>query len=367
MGYRHAVGKSERNMTQAPNDKAARLIDVARRAEVSRATAARALGGYGLVTEATRERVLAAAAELNYRVNELARSMRSGRSLTIGVVVADISNSFFNSAIRAIIETASRAGYQILVLNTDDDIEKERNAVRVLIEKRVDGLIVVPASQHEIEHLLVQSEPEVPVVLLDRRVNSDEIDFVTTDDRVAAGAAIRHFAAAGHVRIGLLVATASVEGHCLAMPEQVVSTVRDRVEGATAALAELGLAVNPEWTRYCHSSVETARAAMAEILASPEPPTAILATNEEMALGALAAAQEFAVGIGEALSIIAFDEAPWTGVFRPPLSVIRRPVAKLGAAAAELLLKKIEDSSYRSSQVLQAELIARRSVEAPAL
>ncbi len=352
-------------MTQAPNDKAARLIDVARRAEVSRATAARALGGYGLVTEATRERVMAAAAELNYRVNELARSMRSGRSLTIGVVVADISNSFFTSAIRAIIETASGAGYQILVLNTDDDIEKERNAVRVLIEKRVDGLIVVPASQNEIEHLIVQSEPEVPVVLLDRRVDSDEIDFVTTDDRAAAGEAIRHFAAAGHVRIGLLVATASVEKYSPTMPDHVVGTVRDRVEGAMAAFAELGLAASPQWTRFCHSSVEIAHEAMIEILTRPEPPTAILATNEEMALGALGAAQELGFEIGEDLSIIAFDEAPWTLVFRPPLSVVKRPVAKLGATAVELLLKKIEDNSYRSSQILNAQLVVRQSVTAP--
>lgn len=349
-------------MTQASNEKAARLIDVAKRAKVSRATAARALGGYGLVTEATRERVMAAAAELNYRVNELARSMRSGRSLTIGVVVADISNSFFNSAIRAIIETASKAGYQILVLNTDDDIERERNAVRVLIEKRVDGLIVVPASQNETEHLVVQSEPEVPVVLLDRRVMSSEIDFVITDDRSAAGAAIRHFVAAGHTRIGLLVATASIEKYSVTMPDEVVDTVLDRVQGATEALAELGLVAEPGWSRYCHSSVETAHRATFEILSSSEPPTAILATNEEMALGALAAAEELGLQIGEDLSLIAFDDAPWAVVFRPPLSVVRRPVAKLGATAVELLLKKIEDASYRNSRILDTELVVRRSV-----
>lgn len=110
-------------------------------------------------------------------------------TLPIGIVVADIANSFFNGVIRAIIETASKAGYQILVLTTDDDVERERNAVRLLIEKRVDGLIVVPASPDEADHLLVQSKPEVPIVLLDRAVNSSEIDFVTTDDFEAARAA----------------------------------------------------------------------------------------------------------------------------------------------------------------------------------
>ncbi len=353
-------------MAQAPIDKAARLIDVAERANVSRATAARVLGGYGLVTEATRQRVMAAANELNYRVNELARSMRSGRTLTIGVVVADIANSFFNSAIRAIIDTASKAGYQILVLNTDDDIERERNAVRLLIEKRVDGLIVVPASPDEIDHLLVESEPEVPVVLLDRDVNSSKIDFVTTDDFEAARAAILHFAGAGHSRIGLLVATANVQTHSGTMPAQVVTTVRNRVRGAEAGLADCGLAIRPERVRYSQSSLDVAREAAIALLSGPTRPTAILATNEEMALAALSAAGDLGLVIGSDLSIIGFDDAPWARVFDPPLSVVRRPVAELGATAVKFLLEKIDDGSVRRSRKLPAELVIRRSVGPPA-
>lgn len=352
-------------MTRQPSDKAARLIDVARHANVSRATAARALGGYGLVTDATRERVMTAAAELNYRVNELARSMRSGRTLTIGVVVADIGNSFFNKAIRAIIETASKAGYQILVLNTDDDIDRERGAVRVLIEKRVDGLIVVPASQSDYGHLLAQGEPEVPVVLLDRRMTGAEIDFVITDDHAAARDAILHLADAGHSRIGLLVATADVDTHSADRPASVVGTVQDRVEGARSALAERGLVMRPDWVRYCHSTVEQAREAAAEILDRADRPTAILATNEEMALGTLGAAETLGLRIGVDLSIIGFDDAPWASVFSPPLSVISRPVATLGATAVEVLLRKIESGSYRRSHSFAAELISRQSVAPP--
>ncbi|MCV9966711.1 LacI family transcriptional regulator [Pararhizobium sp. BT-229] len=122
------------NNGRTTNERPARLIDVARRAKVSRATAARALGGYGLVGDDTRERVMAAARELNYSANVVARAMRAGTTQTIGVVVADISNSFFSYAIRAIIDTATLAGYQTLVLNTDDNINKEIDAVRVLLE-----------------------------------------------------------------------------------------------------------------------------------------------------------------------------------------------------------------------------------------
>nr|WP_258596972.1 LacI family DNA-binding transcriptional regulator [Mesorhizobium sp. AR07] len=108
---------------------------MARRAKVSRATAARALGGYGLVGDQTRERIMTAARELNYSANVVARAMRAGTTQTIGVVVADISNSFFSYATRAIIDTAALSGYQTLVLNTDDDLTKEIEAVRVLVEK----------------------------------------------------------------------------------------------------------------------------------------------------------------------------------------------------------------------------------------
>jgi LacI family transcriptional regulator len=352
-------------MAGAMNKKAAKLIDVAQRANVSRATAARALGGYGLVTDATRDKVLAAANELNYRVNELARSMRSGRTLTIGVVVADIANSFFNSVIRSIIETASKAGYQILVLNTDDDIERERKAVRVLIEKRVDGLIVVPSSQDEIDHLITSGEPDVPIVLLDRTVNSEAIDFVVTDDFEASRSAICYLASVGHIDVGLLVSVATASGHTDVMPKHVVWTVRERVSGAMAAFSELGLKARKRWTRYSQCNVEIARNAAIKILSAKPRPTAILATNEEMALGTLSAAGKLGLVIGEDLSIIGFDDAPWASVFNPPLSVIRRPVAEFGGAAVELLLEKIADSGLRRSRKFTAELVVRASVGAP--
>ena len=117
-------GEAEKDTAERP----ARLLDVARRAGVSRATAARALGGYGLVGDETRERVHAAARELNYSANVVARAMRAGKTLTIGVVIADISNSFFSYATRAIIDTAAQAGYQTLVINTDDDLAREIDA-----------------------------------------------------------------------------------------------------------------------------------------------------------------------------------------------------------------------------------------------
>ncbi len=217
-------------------ERPARLIDVARRAKVSRATAARALGGYGLVGDQTRERVMAAARELNYSANVVARAMRAGTTQTIGVVVADISNSFFSYATRAIIDTAAQAGYQTLVLNTDDDLAKEIDAVRVLVEKRVDGLIVVPSSATSFDHLVLDDDLAKPLVLLDRSVVGLGVASACTDDRGGAKAAIELFLERGHVHIALLLATAAAHGAETSQPEGVVSTVRERAAGALEAL-----------------------------------------------------------------------------------------------------------------------------------
>jgi LacI family transcriptional regulator len=343
-------------------EKAARLIDVAKLADVSRATAARALGGYGLVTDATRERVAAAATALNYRVNELARSMRSGRTLTIGVIVADITNSFFNSAIRAIIDTAATAGYQILVLNTDDDIRREREALKVLLEKRVDGLIVVPASPKDSDHLLARGEPDVPIVLLDRYIDSTGIDFVTTDDFEAARDAIHLLVGRGHRRIGMLIATAAATGHSNRQPKGVVTTVSNRVDGAVAALKERGIPFNRDWHRYSRTGLDVAKDAAVHILQTSPRPTAVLATNEEMALGFVAACTELDLSIGHDVSLISFDDTPWASVFRPALSVVQRPVYALGQAAVTVLLSKIAGDKTVQSIKLPAVLIDRNSI-----
>ncbi|MBS1168397.1 MAG: LacI family transcriptional regulator [Proteobacteria bacterium] len=342
--------------------KAARLIEVARLANVSRATAARALGGYGVVTQDTQRKVAEAAQALDYRVNDLARSMRSGKTLTIGVVVADISNSFTLNSIRGIIDASASAGYQSLVLNTDGDVQREREAIRVLREKRVDGLLVVPASHLEVDHLAGGRGHGAPVVLFDRFIDDLALDSVITADFEASRAAINLFVDHGHRRIGLLLGTAAHHGHQAGEPPDTVSAVRERARGAMAGFADAGLAVNPAWVRYAGSVAPMALAAARHLLAQSPRPTAILAGNEEMLLGALAAAEEIDLTIGRDLSLISFDDAPWLAVFRPPLSVVQRPTYELGRQAVSLLLSKVGGNRKSGSIVLPATLVNRASV-----
>src|ERR687884_1650090 len=146
------------------------VSDVARTAQVSKATAARALGGYGSVSPDAKERILEAARLLDYRANELARTMATGRSGTIGVVVGDIENPFFGLAVRGISDRAKASGFDVILSNSAEDVEKERDAVRVLTGKRVDGLIVTPARTSETRHLHEVYQSGRPLVLLDRAI-----------------------------------------------------------------------------------------------------------------------------------------------------------------------------------------------------
>ncbi|WP_413990964.1 LacI family DNA-binding transcriptional regulator [Labrys okinawensis] len=340
----------------------ARLIDVARLAKVSRATAARALGGYGFVGDETRERVTAAARKLNYRLNEVARAMRAGKTLAIGVVIADISNSFFAAAARAIIDTCAEHGYQALILNTDDDIRREVEAVRVLAEKRVDGLIVVPSSPDHNVHLRNSGELSSRLVLLDRRIADMAASTVTTDDRGGARDAIELFIARGHTRIGLLVSTVATSSHSATLPHQAVSTVRDRLAGAKAALRQAGLDLPNAWVRFSRNDLPIVTQAAIAILATEPRPTAILATCEEMALGVMAACRELGLTIGRDIALISFDESPWSRVLNPAISVVQRPIYEMGRAAVTTLVRQIQGGVGPQAIELPTVLVDRESV-----
>lgn len=352
---------------QAPREPAATIMDVARLAGVSRATASRALGAYGRIGAETRQRVLAAAEQLRYRPNELARAMRAGRTRTIGLVVAEIGNSFHDEATRAVVDTASGVGYQVLVTNTNEDPEAERRAVRVLVEKRVDGLIVIPCSSTGNTHLMVDGRPVVPMVLLDRRLEPAEtagqVGSVTTDDRGGAALAVGHLLARGHRDIGVLIGSPRVSAVVTRPSRSVISTGMDRAGGVGAALAAAGLPGRPDLVRFSPPDRPTLVAAAGELLELPTPPTALVTANGDVALAVARACRDRGIRLGERLSLISFDDAPWASLFTPALTVVSRPVYRLGQAAVELLVGQIVDRrGGGESLVLDTELIERDSV-----
>src|SRR5215211_2634798 len=196
-------------MTRSSRGGMPSVVKVAQQAGVSTATAARALGSYGSVSEKARQRVLAAAEALSYRPNGLARSMITGLTRTIGMVVPDIENPFFSRAVRGMADVAHEQGSQVLVLNTDEDVESELQALTVLTERRVDGLVIAPTDAADRSALEGVIKSGIPVVLLDRTVRGLAADSVGIDNRAAAREAVERLVDLGHKDNALLTGAPS--------------------------------------------------------------------------------------------------------------------------------------------------------------
>jgi LacI family transcriptional regulator len=264
------------------------IIDVAERAGVSRATASRAMGGYGRIAAQTVEQVRKAATELGYRPNEVARAMRQGRTKTIGlVIVADFTNAFFDRATKAIVDAAKARGYQVLITNTDEDIAAERQAIETLIDKQVDGLIVVPSTSAVHDHLATIQKSGKPLVLIDRRVDGIIATSITTDDFSGTEAAVRHAHALGHRRFGFLVAAEGNYGHSHERPALLISTVEDRINGFMSGCADLGIKPKQQSWMFCEDNPRHSDLAVAKLLDQPKAPSVILTSNNDMALALL--------------------------------------------------------------------------------
>jgi LacI family transcriptional regulator len=347
----------------------ATLTDVARAAGVSRATAARALGGYGSVSADARERVEAAAAQLRYQPNEVARSMITGTTGTLGVVISDIELGFFAQVVRGIADAAKAKGFEVIVANTDEDLVKEQAAVRVLVSKRVDGLIVVPAAPADTAHLEDAQDRGVPVILLDRGAALPRFDTVVVDNERGARNAVNLLVRLGHRRIAILVegATARSAAEIKAGPTPTgVLTSTLRQAGWAAALGAARIPVTDALIRRSTYDRQEARAAVSAALAEPDPPTAFLATDEIMTIGAMDAILEAGLRIPEDVSLIGFDDVPWTTLVRPPLTVVAQPVHALGATATQRVLERIAGADGPPVQVvLRTSLIERGSTGAP--
>jgi LacI family transcriptional regulator len=341
------------------------VADVARLAGVSKATASRALGNYGAVSEAVRKRVSAAAAQLDYRPNELARSMNTGRSKSMGVIVGDIENAYFGLAMRGITDAAKQAGYDVILANTSESVDAEIDAVKVLLDKRVDGLIVAPASAYETEHLRDAHATGRPLVLLDRRVQDLDVPSVEVDIAPAAQAATAQLIHSGHRRIAFISALTTDDESFTGFPLGV-SSVADRLDGILRALPGSGAESSTELIRFRATNRESTRRIVEELLASPDPATALLASDSLVAMNVLLALRELGVGVPDDVSFVAFDDFSWAELISPPLTMVSQPIHEVGMAAAETLLLLLRGETPKEQRRrLVAQLVNRESIGRP--
>lgn len=338
------------------------VSDVAAAAKVSKATAARALGDYGAVSEAVRDRVHAAAEQLGYRPNALARTMSTGRSNTLGIVVGDIENPFFAQATRGAADVANAAGFDLILSNSDEEAGTEQKAISVQLAKRVDGLLVAPASSIDLDNLRTVIDAGRPLVLFDRAAPELEVDTVIADNRRGAEQLTELLLAAGHRRIAF-ISTIRHPGGYRRGDTLGSSSVADRVSGFVDSIERAGI-TDP--FRFVHLNAreegveQLAHRLMTDV---DHRVTAVVASDSLIALAVFRAARALGRDIPRDLSLVAFDDADWTAVTTPAVTVMAQPIHEIGAEAARLLLRRIGgDGAPPVTRVLKQHLIERESV-----
>ncbi|MEU0442822.1 MULTISPECIES: LacI family DNA-binding transcriptional regulator [unclassified Streptomyces] len=310
------------------------MADVARAAGVSVATVSHVLNGTRPVLPHTRQAVLDAVEELGYTPNTLARSLVTSRTRSIGLAVSAISNPYFTEILQGVEAAALDHGYGLLIADPHDDPDHEVDAVRLLHERRVDGVIVAPSARPA--GLLAYLERHrVPAVLLDRLLDipaggTPPFDQVCAENAGPTTRLVTHLAELGHRRIGLV---AGLPG---------LSTTAERITGYRHGLAAAGLPYDERLVVHGDSASAGAERATDALLSAAAPPTALVSANNAMTLGALRALRARGLSVPGDIALCCFDDFAWADLFSPRLTAIAQPSREIGARAVQVLLDRLE-------------------------
>ena len=331
----------------------ATIKQVAKRAGVSVGTVSNVLSGIVRVSPARQERVWAAARELDFHPNYVARSLKVRQTKMLGMVISDITNPFFPLVVRGAEDAAIKHGYLLVTVNTDDRLEREKQFLAVLRARRVDGiLLVVAPNQGDVEHLKSVVAAGVPIVCLDRIPPGIKLDSVSVDGVKGAQVCVRHLISRGHRRIAILTGSMALQ------------TARDRLTGYKAALAEAHIKIDPALIREGDFRAESGYRLGKDLLLDRTRPSAIFVSNAMMTLGLLRATEELGVRCPEELAVASFDDLPVSEVLRPHRTAVAQPGYEVGYQGAELLIQRIEGKLRQKRPVfisLEPELKVRES------
>lgn len=339
------LGRRDQRTPSKPN-----MREVARLANVSAATVSRVLNGSASVGAQHRRRVLDAVARTDYRPNRLARNLRRQQAEMIGVVVPDIENPHFSEVVHVLEDAAFRAGYRVLLCNSDETPGKQRAYLEMLADERVLGVIVSPADRAG-DGTQALRDLEIPCVCFDRMIDDADTDGVVCDNLEGLRRATEHLLWLGHTRIAYLGGRLDVE------------TGAERLEGYTIAMRAAGLlpfALNGGFR------AEVAKGAAATLLRMSRRPTALVVANNLMAVGALQAVRQAGLSVPNDLAVVAVDDPPWAELLDPPLTTLAQPVRAIADTAMTLMLERLEGKRTSPRRVvLPLELRVRASCGTP--
>jgi len=325
------------------------INDVAKRAGVAPITVSRVINNSGYASEETRKRVGAAIDELGYVPNTLARGLRSKRTNTLALVMTDITNPFFTLIARGVEDTASDSGFTVIYCNTDESETEEEKYTNILVQKQVDGVLLVPACSNPKSVGFLRSN-DIPVVLIDRSVPGVQADLVRGDSESGAYNLINLLIKLGHVKIAIVTGP------------QGISTSEDRVIGYQRAMAEAGLETL-ESVYYGSFTQASGYELTNRALTLTPRPTALFGANNFISIGVMKALRDAGLRVPEDIAVVGFDDLPETMVVDPFLTVASQPAYEMGQRATELLLDRLSKKSLEENKeiVLPTDIIERRS------
>lgn len=332
------------------------LREVARAAGVHPGTASRALNEAtrSLVRPETVDRVIAAAQALGYRPNYLARSFKTRKTHSVGVVIPDIANPLFPPIFRGVEDRLTKDGYVTLLANTENDEARQARVFSGMLERRVDGLILATARRED-PSIAELAQEGIPIVLINRVVKDRSFPSVSVDDAAGIRMLVDHLRELGHERI------AHVAG------PQTMSTGFSRHSGFVSSMAAHGLTVDPQSVSYADGfTIAEGERCAAALLSASFPPTAVVAANDMLALGCYTAAETLGLRCPEDVSIVGFNDMPFTDRMSPPLTTVRIPHYDVGTQAADLLLGRIHDPDLAVKVMLMVPTLVVRGSTARA-
>jgi LacI family transcriptional regulator len=327
----------------------ATIREVAKRAGVSPITVSRVINNTSYVSAETRARVEATIAELQYVPNKLAQSLRQKQTNTLALLVTDITNPFWTTVARGVEDVVSERGMSVFLCNTDESESKQNTYLNLVLQKQVDGILLVPVN-NQCEAILRIQAQNIPVVVMDRKVTNAQVDVVRCDSEGGAYELVRHLLEQGHRQIALLNGAINV------------FTAIDRANGYRRALREAQLDINAEQIYHGEFTLASGYD-MAQLAINAVPrPTALFAATNFIAIGALRALRDAGLHVPEDMVVVGFDDLPEEIVIEPFLTVAAQPAYEMGQQATELLLTRITEGAAGFQEIiLPTELRVRAS------
>lgn len=330
---------------------AATIKDVAKHAGLSIATISKYING-GNVLEENRKLIERAINELDFKVNEIARGLKTNKTMTIGVLIPNLENIFFTSIVSNIENILIQNGYSTIICDYKENEAMEKEKLQFLVNKMVDGIITMPLGS-DMKSVNSIIEKNIPIVLIDRPIKEVNCDIILVDNLNASYNAVEHLIINGHKRIGIICG-----------PENIY-TAQERLTGYVRVHEDYALEIDKSLIKQGDYQVESGYYLLLELLKAQNPPTAVFVTNYEMTLGAVMAINETNVKIPEELSFIGFDNLQMAKIVKPSLSIVVQPMQQIGETAANVLLKRLKGDigNLPSMYRLKTELIINNSVK----